>query len=192
MKAHWTDELVKMDACAEAVEWARTQPSLARAWRVCPRGDWMLWLAEKRHVDRKRLTWVACQCARTALRYVPDGEALPLRCIEVTEAWTRGEATLDEVRAAGAAAWAAGAAWAAWAAGAAAWAARAARDAAGAARAAAGAARAAAGAAAGAAGAAAWAARDAAGAARDASLAESARIVRREWPTVASLTGGGE
>src|SRR3990172_9331619 len=162
MKAHWTDELVKMDACAEAVEWARTQPSLARAWRVCPRGDWMLWLAEKRHVDRKRLTWVACQCARTALRYVPDGEARPLRCIEVTEAWTRGEATLDEVRAAGAAAWAAGAAGAA------------------------------AGAAGAAAGAAAWAARDAAGAARDASLAESARIVRREWPTVASLTGGGE
>src|SRR3990167_6938134 len=79
MKAHWTDELVKMDACAEAVEWARTQPSLALAWRVCPRGDWMLWLAEKRHVDRKRLTWGACQCARTALRYVPDGEARPPR-----------------------------------------------------------------------------------------------------------------
>src|SRR3990172_72416 len=121
MKAHWTDELVKMDACAEAVEWARTQPSLARAWRVCPRGDWMLWLAGKRHVGRKRLA----------------GGGGP-----------------------GGAGGAAG--------GAAAWAAR------------------------DAAGAAAWAARDAAGAARDASLAESARIVRREWPTVASLTGGGE
>jgi hypothetical protein len=193
MSAHWTDELVAMDACEEAVEWARTQPSMAQAWRVCPRGDWMLWLAERRGVDPKRLAWVACQVARTALKYVPDGEDRPRLCIETTEAYLRGEVTRADVRAARDAAWAAeAAAWdAAVAARDAAWAAEAAAEAAEAAWAAAGAARAAAEAAE-----AAWAAAgDAGAAAGDAAEAAAhrghARIVRREWPAYASLTSEG-
>src|SRR3972149_4940721 len=102
MKAHWTDELVKMDACAEAVEGARTQPSLARAWRVCPRGDWMLWLPGERRRGGRR-AGVACQCARPAVRYVPDGDARPLGCIELMEQGALAVGQVDEVRAAGAA-----------------------------------------------------------------------------------------
>jgi hypothetical protein len=34
------------------------------------------------------------------LRYVPVGELRPLRAIETTEAWLRGDATLEQVRAA--------------------------------------------------------------------------------------------
>ena len=44
MSKHWTDKLVGMNACHDAVEWARGYPSLKAAWKACKRGDWMLWL----------------------------------------------------------------------------------------------------------------------------------------------------
>jgi hypothetical protein len=36
--------LVRLGACPEAIRWARGK-TLATAWRTCPRGDWMEWLA---------------------------------------------------------------------------------------------------------------------------------------------------
>jgi hypothetical protein len=66
--------------------------------------------------DRKEGVRAACLCAREALRYVPAGELRPLRAIETAEAWTRGEATIAQVRAARDEAWAADAAYAAYAA----------------------------------------------------------------------------
>ena len=173
----WWSELVDLEACEDAVEWARTQPSLTQAWRRCTRGDWMLWYASLQdNVARKRLVWVACQCARLSLKHVPDGENRPRIAIETAEAWTRGDAILREVRAA------------AYAADDAAYAADAA-DAADAAYAAANAADAAyaAYAAYAAACAAANAAYAANAATETATLAECARIVRREWPTIAAL-----
>ncbi len=44
--------------------------------------------------DRPGLVRAACACARTALK----GEDRPRIAIETAEAWTRGEATLDQVR----------------------------------------------------------------------------------------------
>ena len=39
--------LSRHHACAEAREWAKGYPDLAAAWAVCPRADWMLWLAAR-------------------------------------------------------------------------------------------------------------------------------------------------
>lgn len=69
--AHWSDALQRLDACAEAVEWARTQPDYETAWRECQRGDWMLWLAArasgKRGSDSHRaVVLAACACATLA------------------------------------------------------------------------------------------------------------------------------
>jgi hypothetical protein len=192
MSKHWTDKLVAMNACPDAVEWARGHSSLAAAWKACKRADWMLWLAGElcRTVpQRKLVTLAACACARTALKYVPKGEKRPLVAIQITERWVRGThgVTIDDVRDAGTAARAAGAA------------ARAARDAARAARAAARAAGAAAWDArdaARAAGDAAWAAGDAAWAAGDAArtkaLARMSNIVRQHYPKPPSLRGEEE
>ena len=69
----WTDKLVQLNACREAVEWAKGYPTLTTAWAACDRADWMLWLAGKvcrTLPQRKRLVLAACACARTALRYV--------------------------------------------------------------------------------------------------------------------------
>ena len=126
-------------ACEEARDWARGYPTLDAAWAACPRGDWMLWLAARAIGEpgsdaHRRLVLAACECARTALPYVPAGEDRPIRAIEIAERWARREAgaTIEHARTAAAFA----AAYAAYAASTAASAARAAFAAASAARAA--------------------------------------------------------
>ena len=91
-------------ACAEARLWLNTQTDPHVAWEMCERPDWMIWFARRRSVERKVLVRIACDCARTALRFVPEGEDRPRLAIETAERWTRNEATIDEVRAAAAAA----------------------------------------------------------------------------------------
>ena len=105
MTPHWSDALRALGACDEAVEWASTQPDAETAWAQCRRADWMLWIAGRvagpsTPEGRGQLVLAACACARTALRHVPDDDVRPLRTIETAEAWARGEASLDDVRAA--------------------------------------------------------------------------------------------
>jgi hypothetical protein len=102
--------LRSLRACDSAIAWASTQPNAATAWAACERGDWLLWLAARVHLDRKRLVQAACACARQALQYIPDGEDRPRLAIETAEAWARGEATIEELRKAADAASAAAAA----------------------------------------------------------------------------------
>jgi len=99
------DILTELGACAEAVKWAGRKTH-KKAWGTCQRGDWLLWIAGKLNVDRKKLVLAACACARTALKYIPAGEDRPRIAIETAEAWTRGEATIDQVRTAAYAAYA--------------------------------------------------------------------------------------
>jgi hypothetical protein len=101
----------RLDACREAREWAAGK-TLEQAWAECPRGDWMLWLAGMLGIDRKVLVRATCACARLALPHVPAGERRPLKSIKAAEAWTRGKATIEDVRAAAEAALEA--AWTAW------------------------------------------------------------------------------
>jgi len=129
MSTHWSDRLVTLGACSDAVDWARTQPTYAAAWKACERGDWLLWLAAKVSGKRgsaahKQVVLAACACAETALKHVPVGEDRPAQAIQTARAWVRGTTTLEEVSAASAAAAAASAdAYAASAAAAAAYAA---------------------------------------------------------------------
>ena len=97
--------LTKLGACAEARH-AADGKSLREAWTTCERGDWLLWLAAKIDIDRKIIVRAACDCARTALKYVKEGETRPLKAIETAEAWCEGKATIEEVRAAAYAAYA--------------------------------------------------------------------------------------
>jgi hypothetical protein len=102
---HWTHQLETLHACPEAVAWARDYASLDAAWSACPRGDWMLWLAGRVAGGpgsplRRPLVRAACACARHARPYVRAGEHRPRLAIETAERWSRGEATLEEVRAA--------------------------------------------------------------------------------------------
>jgi hypothetical protein len=112
--------LVKLGACSEARDWARGK-TLREVWKTCKRGDWMLWLAARYgDVPLKTMVAIACDEAEPAMAYVPAGETRPQECLAMTRRWLKDEATIEEVKAAGGAAWAA---WAAKAAGGAAWAA---------------------------------------------------------------------
>lgn len=92
--------LQRYDACEDSTKWIMTRPldqSPCELWHTSERGDWLLWIAAKAGVKHETQVMAACQCARLTLNLVPDGETCPLRCIEITEAWTRGEATIEQV-----------------------------------------------------------------------------------------------
>ena len=105
----WTDKLLKLNPCQEAVDWASQYESMKEVWEHCRRGDWMLWLAGRLcdgEDGRKQLVLCACECARTSLKHVAKGENRPRVAIETAEAWARGEegVSLGDVRNAAAAA----------------------------------------------------------------------------------------
>ena len=104
MKNHIT-YLKRLNACREAVEWAKDYPTLQQAWNNCERGDWMLWLAGKQSgtpetKSRKKLVLAACKCARLSLKHVPKGERRPIKAIQTAEKWANGDSsiTLQDVR----------------------------------------------------------------------------------------------
>ena len=107
---HWSEKLVSINACSDAVKWARKQPSAAVAWKTCKRGDWMLWLIGKLHRSepysekRKPIVRIACECARLALEWMPHKSR---DALEVIEKWTRGEASTEDCMKARSAAYAA-------------------------------------------------------------------------------------
>jgi hypothetical protein len=105
MNKRYMDRLVALGACTEALEWAATQETPAKAWASCERGNWMLWWCGRlsgkpEGKGRKRLVLAACECARLSLKYVKAGEDRPLKAIETAERWAHGKATIEEVRAA--------------------------------------------------------------------------------------------
>ena len=99
----YIDRIEKMGACEEAIDWLREKnyKSLATAWRYCKRGDWMLWLVarvgltDERH---RQLVLIACDCADLVKEYRrPEDREVLEKVISTARAWTRGEATLEEV-----------------------------------------------------------------------------------------------
>ena len=96
--------LKRHDACQPALNWLGDRAP-ETAWRECPRADWMLWAAGKLKADRRLLVTIAYHIARKVLHLVPAGEDRPRIAIETTERWVRGEATIEEVRAARQDAW---------------------------------------------------------------------------------------
>jgi len=87
--------LTKQGACPEAIAWIGRRRSAKAAWDACERGDWLLWLVARLDVKREIVVFAACQCARLALKYTKD--PCVLECIEITEAWTRGERMIEDV-----------------------------------------------------------------------------------------------
>ena len=106
-------------ACSEGRAFALTQPTMADVWDKCPRPDWLLWILCKlnRQPNDRTLRLFAVWCARNTPmsggRKTGDMLTDPrsLAALEVAERYANGNATDDELAAAGDAAWAA--AWAA-------------------------------------------------------------------------------
>ncbi|HVJ93541.1 MAG TPA: hypothetical protein VM580_27255 [Labilithrix sp.] len=61
-------------------------------WTECPRGDWLLGIAERIGVDRVALVRAAIGCAR-----IVDGDEDAVRVIAMAEQWTEGRASDADV-----------------------------------------------------------------------------------------------
>ena len=100
-------KLKKLDACKDAVEWAKNYKTFQEVWDNCERADWMLWIAgtmADKNGNRKQVVLAACKCARRSLKYVDQGEKRPLEAIQTAERWATGKASLEDVRSASASA----------------------------------------------------------------------------------------
>ena len=107
-------KLKAIGACTEAVEWAKDH-KWPDAWQKCERGDWMLWLCgamqgKEGWPPRQQIVLVACDCVELVLpifeKKYPDDKRVR-ECLETTRKWVNGEATIEDVRKARAAAYAA-------------------------------------------------------------------------------------
>ena len=87
--------LAARSACDPAMDWLGDRDS-SQMWADCERPDWLLWWAGHT-VPRQELVLAACDCAETALRFVPEGEDRPRMAIETARRCARGEATAEEV-----------------------------------------------------------------------------------------------
>jgi hypothetical protein len=96
--------LQALDACSEAIEFARGFESIDEAWQACERGDWMLWLIGKTigcapwTKGRKPLLACTLDCAETAAHLRPAQASTIDASVAVLRAWIEGKATTKEAR----------------------------------------------------------------------------------------------
>jgi hypothetical protein len=92
--------------CDDAMQWLRTLPAGTRplkAWRLCERGDWMLWLICKQVTsspwseDRKPLLACCLDCAETVKHLWPKAEKIAA-AVGVLHAWISGTATVEQAQ----------------------------------------------------------------------------------------------
>jgi hypothetical protein len=67
--------LSKVNACRESLVWAMDEADAhypEGAWYSCLRGDWMLWIAEKIRMDRKKIFLVKAIYAHSIIQHMDD------------------------------------------------------------------------------------------------------------------------
>jgi hypothetical protein len=109
-------EIEKYRPCREVLRFRMQYQTFQEAWQACPRGDWMLWIAQKVGVDLRTLMRAKALCALTVRHLMKDERSI--KACEVALKFADGEATREELAAAAAdadAAYAAAAAAAAYA-----------------------------------------------------------------------------
>lgn len=98
-------EISKFNPCDDAVAFRSQFKTFKEAWEQCPRGDWMLWIAQKLKVDYRTLTRAKAKCALTVRHLMEDQRSV--NACEVALKYADGEATRQELNAAADAAYAA-------------------------------------------------------------------------------------
>jgi hypothetical protein len=88
---------------SDASNWISFQNNYLSAWESCEYGNYLAWICINLYPEKgselHRLTVLsACKCARLSLKYIPKEDLIPLRTIETTERWVRGETGIEEVK----------------------------------------------------------------------------------------------
>lgn len=87
--------LERYDACREAQEWATATPGTpSELWATCPRGDWLLWLADECGVNPFVVQLAACDCLEPALPLLDTATRVELTAaMEAVRRVARGTST---------------------------------------------------------------------------------------------------
>jgi hypothetical protein len=65
-------EIEKFNPCLDALKFRRKFSTFKEAWDACPCGDWMLWIAVRLNVDKRKLTLAKGRCAETIVHLMKD------------------------------------------------------------------------------------------------------------------------
>lgn len=95
-------ELDKYAPCKDALKFRRQHKTFEEAWQNCPRGDWMLWIAQKVGVNIRTLTLAKGYCAKTVIHLMKDERSV--NAVKTSIRFGRYLATKEELYAASAAA----------------------------------------------------------------------------------------
>src|SRR5262249_12378848 len=89
----WLDsDGVKWEATREVVDWVRPYGTdLQRAWRECPRADFLMAIAGACQADPQLVARAARSAARGALAFGPAKLALPRKAIHLAETHRAGD-----------------------------------------------------------------------------------------------------
>jgi hypothetical protein len=88
-------EIEKYRPCSEALRFRMQYQTFKEAWAECPRGDWMLWIAQKVGVDLRTLTRAKALCALTVRHLMKDERSI--KACEIALKFADGEATREEL-----------------------------------------------------------------------------------------------
>jgi hypothetical protein len=106
MKKEHLEWLQANKACKESIKWIKQNniQSLEDAWNICKQGDWLLWMATKLKVDKRKLVLCAALCAHTVVQYMKDPRSR--NAVRIAFLWGRGKATDKQLEAAKTDTWA--------------------------------------------------------------------------------------
>lgn len=92
--------LLQMKVCNPALEWVTENniKNIQEAWELCPRADWMIWLAKELGVERRLLILTTARCAEPILHLMQDERSR--NAVHVAIAYGEGKATKEELEAA--------------------------------------------------------------------------------------------
>jgi hypothetical protein len=93
MKKKHLNWLQEYNACKESIRWIKQNniQSLEKAWNICERGDWLLWMATRLSIDRRKLVLCAALYAHTIVQHMEDARSRD--AVRIAFLWGRGKAT---------------------------------------------------------------------------------------------------
>ena len=89
-------KIEKYDPCEDGLEYYNSFDTVIDAWNNCPRGNWMLWFAEKLNLDRRKIALASGLCANTVIHLMHHEESKI--AVSTTIRYGNGEASEKELK----------------------------------------------------------------------------------------------
>jgi hypothetical protein len=89
------EKLEQLDACEDALQWVNNR-TIEQAVADCHRGDWLLWLASKLGIDKRKLTLAKGHCANTVRHLMK--EPLSIAAVDASIAYGEGKIGEEELK----------------------------------------------------------------------------------------------